>query len=526
MAAWAEVANAKKENRCELILSGSAVSQRLEKDGLTDELFLCKNLNFLCISETCLKEVSPKIKMLYNLTSLVLHSNNLTELCPEIQELTKLKFLNVSNNQIEEIPDGIGKLEALTTLNASSNKIQKMPDLSKNVMLSTVDFSHNLLTDMSNLCHSQLTHLAEVHLKGNKIQSVPSAIKELTALKMLDMSNNEVSQVAGELGDISKLKDVNLQSNPLADKKLAKIILQGKSKQVLDYVRVHCPKENSTSGGTKEKKGKTKGKGKQSQEEQETVDSNIPCKHKIVVLKSDDTCNVKKTKFVQEIRPHILACIVKNVSWDVDILKKFLQLQNKMHDGICDKRNIATIATHDLSLCKGRTFSYTALSPETLKITPLSRNKEFTGKELFTQLQIEAENLRKEKKRNTYFGIHKFLHLLEGKPLYPCMLNAENTIISFPPLTNSDLTKQLSVDTKEILVEVTSSGSQGHCKHVLDTLLKEMVQQGIGTVNENDCLTLTIEPVKIEEPEGALIAVYPSRVDLDFGAQDIQVVRN
>lgn len=188
--------------------------------------------------------------------------------------------------------------------------------------------------------------------------------------------------------------------------------MQGKSKQVLDYVRVHCPKENSTSGGTKEKKGKAKGKGKQSQEEQETVvmstlskknfhcgtikcntkitiimiftfqDSNIPCKHKIVVLKSDDTCNVKKTKFVQEIRPHILACIVKNVSWDVDILKKFLQLQNKMHDGICDKRNFATIATHDLSLCKGRTFSYTALSPETLKITPLSRNKEFTGKGL------------------------------------------------------------------------------------------------------------------------------------------------
>lgn len=213
MATWPEVSNVKKENRYELILSGDSVSKRLEKNGLSDELFSCSSLNFLQISETCLKEVPSKIKNLHNLTSLILHSNKLTGLCPEIGELKKLKILNVSNNQIKEIPDVICQLEALTSFNVSSNMIEKIPNLSNNAWLNTVDFSHNSLTDITNLCHNSLIRLAEVHLKGNKIKNIPSAIKELSALKMLDLSKNEVSQVIRELGDISKLKGKKFRFN-------------------------------------------------------------------------------------------------------------------------------------------------------------------------------------------------------------------------------------------------------------------------------------------------------------------------
>lgn len=63
-----------------------------------------------------------------------------------------------------------------------------------------------------------------------------------------------------------------------------------------------------------------------------------------------------------------------------------------------------------------------------------------TGAQLFAKLQTEAEILRKEKKRSTYSGIHKYLYLLEGRPKYPCLLNSAE-VISFPPITNSDTTK-------------------------------------------------------------------------------------
>lgn len=108
-------------------------------------------------------------------------------------------------------------------------------------------------------------------------------------------------------------------------------------------------------------------------------------------------------------------------------------------------------------------LTYTAEVPTELKIKPLMYNKIYTGADLFQKLQMEAEALRKEKKRNVYSGIHKYLYLLEGKPLFPCLLDQSQQVISFPPITNSDITK-MSVATQEMLVEVTSAISYTICR--------------------------------------------------------------
>lgn len=79
-----------------------------------------------------------------------------------------------------------------------------------------------------------------------------------------------------------------------------------------------------------------------------------------------------------------MACVVKNVVLDVDSIKKFLQIQNKLHDGVCEKRRNATIATHDLELTKGRNFTYTALLPDELRLVPLFKTKEVTAKGNFS----------------------------------------------------------------------------------------------------------------------------------------------
>ena len=36
------------------------------------------------------------------------------------------------------------------------------------------------------------------------------------------------------------------------------------------------------------------------------------------------------------------------------IFRKFLQLQTKLHKGVCANRTLATIATHDLAKVKGK----------------------------------------------------------------------------------------------------------------------------------------------------------------------------
>lgn len=100
---------------------------------------------------------------------------------------------------------------------------------------------------------------------------------------------------------------------------------------------------------------------------------------------------------------------------------------------------------------------------------PLGR-KEMTAVELMRHLQLEAEDLRKQKKRQNVTGLHKwvqhselhqqplmllselhhcnnafclnrYLQILQGKTFYPCMVDAEGHVISFPPITNSEKTK-------------------------------------------------------------------------------------
>ena len=109
-------------------------------------------------------------------------------------------------------------------------------------------------------------------------------------------------------------------------------------------------------------------------------------------------------------------------------------------------------------------LTYTAMLPQEIQIKPLNRSKNYSGAALFRKLQTEAEILRKEKKRNAYSGIHKYLYLIEGKPLFPCLLDHEMQVISFPPITNSDITK-MSANSTNMLVEVTSATSQQICRY-------------------------------------------------------------
>lgn len=144
---------------------------------------------------------------------------------------------------------------------------------------------------------------------------------------------------------------------------------------------------------------------------------------------------------VKDIRPFILCCIVENVNLSENKFRKFLQLQTKLHDNVCGRREKSTIATHDLKKIAAGDVRYTAKEPARLRIQPLGKMKLSNAQKLFNDLKAEAEALRKEKKRNVYSGIHKYLYLLENKSLFSCLEDSVGNVISLPPLTNGELTK-------------------------------------------------------------------------------------
>ncbi|XP_067015352.2 leucine-rich repeat-containing protein 47 [Anabrus simplex] len=532
---WPEIKSAKTENKHELVLGGPAISKRIESSGFDNELFSVTHLNFLNINDTCLEHVSPNVGNLVNLTTLVLHSNKISSLPTTIGNLSKLKVLDLSRNKLESVPDELKNLLQLTTLNLASNSLQEIPCLSMNTKLSVLDLSRNKFEKFPDICHADLVHLSEVNLNGNKIKEMPGSISDLPSLKNLDVGDNEITAVPGELADLSKLKEINLKGNKLNDRRLFKLVDQCRSKQVLDYVRQHCPRSNpstdSGGGGGKGKKGKKGKKGDQG-DVNAIADSVEQLSHRMQVIHvSDSTPIVRIDEVVKSVRPHILCCIVRNIAFTEDSLKKFIQLQTKLHDTVCEKRHAATIATHDLDLIAPGPVTYKALPPKEISIRPLMRARDYTGQELFNQLQKEADDLRKEKKRHVYSGIHKYLYLLEGKPVYPILVDSSGRTISFPPITNSDVTK-LSINTKSMFIEVTSASGQGVCRNVLDTLMSEMLTLGIGDIQnkeqEEDAKqfhTLSIEQVKIVDMEGNLKAVYPGRNDLVYENHSIAIIR-
>lgn len=124
-----------------------------------------------------------------------------------------------------------------------------------------------------------------------------------------------------------------------------KLVDQCRTKQIVDYIREHCPKSEQSQPTAAKSKGK---KGKK-QEEPELDDNICDMCHSMKILHVED--EIPKVKIneskVGSVRPYILCCIINDLKFTEASFKKFIQLQTKLHDTVCDKRNVGTIATHD-----------------------------------------------------------------------------------------------------------------------------------------------------------------------------------
>ncbi|EFA05368.1 leucine-rich repeat-containing protein 47 [Tribolium castaneum] len=503
---WPEVQRARSENRHELVLGGNEIAERIAKEGLDPGIFALTGLNYLDLHETSLGAIPDEIARLVNLQSLVLHSNKLEGVNSAVTKLEKLKLLDLARNQLREVPPEIDKLANIVTFNFTFNCLGGFPELRNTRKLSVLDLSNNKLKIFPRVCNEGLANLSELKLSENEIETIPPEINQLTGLKVLELGHNKIKSLPGELADCTKLKVLGLKNNPISDRRLLKLIDQCRTKQIIDYVKAHSPK-------TVVQKSEQKGPPRATQDSDSDPDE---YKHTIRVHYAKDSPKIVLDESVKSVREFLVACLV-SVTFTEETFKKFIQIQNKLHETVCSKRNSSTIATHDYDKLPPGDLHYTTLPPSELQIQPLNRPTAMSGADLFTKLQTEANNLRKEKKRNTYSGIHKFLYLIEGKSRYPCLVNSQGIVVSFPPITNSEVTK-IEVGTKNLLVEVTSSVSLHLCKVAMEALLREL----IGLVGHD----LEVTQVKSTDPDGNLRVVYPSKNDLVFEGNEIRVVRD
>ncbi|CAI5646913.1 unnamed protein product [Oreochromis niloticus] len=479
---WPEVEKAATEKRRELVLQGPAVDKRISSnEGLDSSIYSLTLLNYLEVSQCpSLTEIHEDIRHLTNLQSLILCRNKLASIPNVIANLKSLKVLDLSVNNLTVLPEGVTQLRELNTLNVSCNSLEVLPEgLSQCTKLSSINISKNRVTGFpADFYSEKLDLLSTVVASDNLIEELSGEIHKLAALKVLDLSNNKLREIPSDLSDCPKLKEISFKGNKLNDKRLEKMVNGCQTKSILDYLRGKGrgrqgeDKGDADGGRSTDKKKRQqqrKKKEKASDEQDEVEELNKMVVRVLHVSDAPTALTVKVSAEVKDVRPYLVCCIVRGMNLKSgNALKRFLMAQTKLHDDLCGKRTIATIATHDVQQLR-TPIMYDVKQPTQLKIVALGR-KEMTAVELIRHLHLEAEELRKQKKRQNVTGLHKYLQLLQGKPLYPCLVDAEGDVISFPPITNSEKTK-IKKTTKELFLEVTSATSLQTCKDVMDALI-------------------------------------------------------
>ncbi|AFN82852.1 phenylalanyl-tRNA synthetase subunit beta [Encephalitozoon romaleae SJ-2008] len=144
-----------------------------------------------------------------------------------------------------------------------------------------------------------------------------------------------------------------------------------------------------------------------------------------------------------EERPCIACAVVKGV----DLLsegayKSFIDYQDKLHLTIGRNRTLVSMGTHDLDKIQGPVF-YKSEVPDKIIFKPLNGDKEMSAQELGTFFPPGSK-------------IGKYMKLNEKNEKYPYFSDSKGTVLSLPPVINSDATK-ISPETKNIFIDITGT---------------------------------------------------------------------
>jgi len=164
-----------------------------------------------------------------------------------------------------------------------------------------------------------------------------------------------------------------------------------------------------------------------------SIKNHVQKLHKIIVKKE-----------TQEVRPHVVACVLRNVSFDLKNYNSFIDLQDKLHNNICRKRTLASMGTHDLDkFASDAPITYEARKPEDIVFQALKQKESMNACKLFEVFKTDMK-------------MKKFTPILEPFERYPVFYDRTGQVLSLPPIINSEATK-ITLDTKNVFIEITGT---------------------------------------------------------------------
>jgi len=185
-----------------------------------------------------------------------------------------------------------------------------------------------------------------------------------------------------------------------------------------------------------------------------------------------------------QIRQYVVSAVLRDVKFTQESYNSFIDLQDKYHENICRKRTLVAIGTHDLDTLTPP-FTFEALPPDEIEFVALNQTEKKTARKMFEDFEHDAK-------------IKKFLPIIKDSPVYPIIYDANRTVLSLPPIINSDHSK-ISLETRNVFIECTATDVT-KANIVLNQLVA-MFSQYCGEASGDASMKFTVEPVQVVYPD-------------------------
>jgi phenylalanyl-tRNA synthetase beta chain len=181
---------------------------------------------------------------------------------------------------------------------------------------------------------------------------------------------------------------------------------------------------------------------------------------------------------LEHIRPVVHSAVVRGVELPKDeatvdaFIKGLMDHQEKLHFAIGRGRRRVSIGVHDLSSLK-----------------PPFRVMSVPGLTSFVPLACDAPMTIDEILKEHPKGV-EYAHLLEGMQAYPLILDANDDVLSFPPIINGDHTT-VTQTTRDFFIDVTGWDERA-CEAAIMLVCLQLLERG-GAVETVEVTTCTGE---------------------------------
>ena len=165
-------------------------------------------------------------------------------------------------------------------------------------------------------------------------------------------------------------------------------------------------------------------------------------------------------KSVKEVRPHTACAIVKDLKLDDEKIKELIDIQEKLHSSYGRNRKKIAIGIYPLETIK-LPITFLAKKPEDIKFIPLEFPREINGRQILNQHPAGRE----------------YADLLKDKEVFPIFQDANNEILSMPPIINSHKTGKIQESTKDVFIEC-SGFNLPYLQKALNMIVTAMADMG------------------------------------------------